>query len=203
MSCGSNSSCSKKLWNVVFVLGPPGSGKGTQCSKIVENFGYTHLSAGELLREEMHREGSQFGELIDRHIKNGIIVPVAVTCKLLENAMIANPNNKGYLIDGFPRNQDNLDGWTEEMSDKTKVQFVLFLQCSETVCVNRCLNRGEGRTDDNEDSLKQRFNTYSTQTMPIVDHFDKLNLVQIVDATKSAEEVTKEVSKIFEKYVVN
>lgn len=186
-----------KPWNVVFVLGPPGSGKGTQCSKIVEKFGYTHLSAGELLREEMHREGSQFGKLIDEHIKTGVIVPVAITCKLLENAMIANPNQKGYLIDGFPRNQDNLDGWTREMGHKTKTQFVLFLQCTEKACVDRCLNRGEGRTDDNEQSLKKRFNTYTTQTMPIVEHFKKLNLVKVVDATQNIDQVTEEVSQLF------
>lgn len=73
---------------VVFVLGAPGSGKGTQCSKIVENFGYVHLSAGDLLREERARPGSQFGTLIEDCIKNGKIVPVEITCSLLENAMI-------------------------------------------------------------------------------------------------------------------
>lgn len=72
---------------VVFVLGPPGSGKGTQCEKIVKEFGYTHLSAGDLLREERNREGSEYGALIEDNIKNGRIVPVEITCALLENAM--------------------------------------------------------------------------------------------------------------------
>lgn len=90
---------------VVFVLGAPGgwhlflthannlictnfsAGKGTQCSNIVKSYGYAHLSAGDLLREERQRSGSEFGELIDDCIVNGTIVPVAVTCSLLENAM--------------------------------------------------------------------------------------------------------------------
>lgn len=72
---------------VVFVLGAPGAGKGTQCSKIVDEFGYVHLSAGDLLREERQRPGSEFGELIEDCITNGKIVPVEVTCSLLENAM--------------------------------------------------------------------------------------------------------------------
>lgn len=72
---------------VVFVLGAPGAGKGTQCSKIVEEFGYVHLSAGDLLREERQRPGSEFGELIEDCITNGKIVPVEVTCSLLENAI--------------------------------------------------------------------------------------------------------------------
>lgn len=74
---------------IVFVLGAPGAGKGTQCEKIVTEFGYVHLSAGDLLRAERNRPGSEFGELIETSIKQGKIVPVAVTCSLLENAMNA------------------------------------------------------------------------------------------------------------------
>lgn len=72
---------------IVFVLGAPGAGKGTQCTKIVEEFGFVHLSAGDLLREERQREGSEFGELIEGCIRDGTIVPVEVTCALLENTM--------------------------------------------------------------------------------------------------------------------
>lgn len=72
---------------VVFVLGAPGAGKGTQCEKIVAEYGFTHLSAGDLLREERNRKGSEFGALIEDYITNGKIVPVEITCSLLENAM--------------------------------------------------------------------------------------------------------------------
>lgn len=65
-----------------------GAGKGTQCEKIVKSYGFTHLSAGDLLREERAREGSEFGSLIEEYITNGKIVPVEITCSLLENAMI-------------------------------------------------------------------------------------------------------------------
>lgn len=72
---------------VVFVLGAPGAGKGTQCSKIVDEYGYVHLSAGDLLREERQRAGSEYGDLIENCIRNGKIVPVEVTCSLIDNAM--------------------------------------------------------------------------------------------------------------------
>ncbi|UYV74322.1 CMPK1 [Cordylochernes scorpioides] len=72
----------------VFVLGPPGSGKGTQCKRIVEEFGYVHLSAGDLLREERNTPGSQYGELIENHIRNGTIVPVEITCSLIEKVLL-------------------------------------------------------------------------------------------------------------------
>jgi len=73
-----------ELPTVVFVLGGPGAGKGTQCAKIVQEFQYVHLSAGDLLREERNTPGSKCGELIESHIRNGTIVPVEITCSLLE-----------------------------------------------------------------------------------------------------------------------
>jgi len=72
---------------VIFVLGGPGSGKGTQCANIVADYGFKHLSAGDLLREEQDRKGSEFGDMIKEYIKNGEIVPMEVTVQLLENAM--------------------------------------------------------------------------------------------------------------------
>ena len=102
MSSGNSNSLSN-LYNVVFVLGPPGSGKGTQCSKIQSNLGFIHLSAGDLLRAERQRKGSEFGELIETHIKNGSIVPVEITCKLIENVSSAHKNMDECYFDIFRR----------------------------------------------------------------------------------------------------
>ena len=96
---------SKDDVTVLFVLGGPGAGKGTQCQKLVNDYGFKHLSAGDLLREEQDRAGSQFGEMIKTYIKEGTIVPMEVTVKLLENAMRSSMesgenDNKLFLIDG-------------------------------------------------------------------------------------------------------
>ncbi|CAJ0576603.1 unnamed protein product, partial [Mesorhabditis spiculigera] len=186
-----------QLHKVVFVLGPPGSGKGTQCALIQKNLGLVHLSAGDLLRAERQRPDSEYGRLIDEHIKNGSIVPVAITCALLENAMKASGDSAGFLIDGFPRNQDNLDGWQKEMADKVDVRFCLFLSCQTGVCVDRCLHRGQGRTDDNEDSLRLRIDTYNTQTFPIIQHYEKLGLVREVKTNRDPQDVYVDVEKVF------
>lgn len=184
--------------NVVFVLGGPGAGKGTQCSKIVENFGYVHLSAGDLLREERAKPGSKFGELIENYIKEGKIVPVEITCSLLEQAM-KQSGKENFLIDGFPRNQDNLEGWSRVMADKVNLKFVLVFDCPLEVCTDRCLKRGatSGRVDDNLESLRKRVNTYLTETKPIIDHYGNLNLVRQIDATRSVDEVFSDVEKLF------
>lgn len=104
------------------------------------------------------------------------------------------------MIDGFPRNQDNLDGWIKQMAEKVNLQFVLFFECSENVCIDRCLNRNTGRTDDNIDSLKKRFQVFYNETMPIVDYYDRQNLVRHVKSEKPAELVFEDVAEAFTDY---
>jgi UMP-CMP kinase len=102
------------LWSadevsVIFVLGGPGAGKGTQCAKLVSDYGFKHLSAGDLLREEQDRPGSEFGEMIKTYIKEGTIVPMEVTVKLLENAMKDAKEKDGkklFLIDGTSKSSE-------------------------------------------------------------------------------------------------
>eukprot|EP00106_Octopus_bimaculoides_P023700 XP_014791142.1 PREDICTED: UMP-CMP kinase-like isoform X1 [Octopus bimaculoides] len=186
-------------FNVVFILGGPGAGKGTQCANIVENFDYGHLSAGDLLRAERNDSNSQYGALIDKHIKEGSIVPVSITCSLLKKAMEASGKNN-FLIDGFPRNKDNLAGWDSEMTETATVKLVLYFTCSEDVCVQRCLKRGEtsGRADDNIESLKKRIMTFNSSTKPVIDHYKKLGLVKEVLAESGPSEVFEEVKTIFD-----
>ena len=96
-------------------------------------------------------------------------------------------DKNNFLIDGFPRNEDNLQGWNKQMGEKVNLQCVLFFQCSQEICTARCLKRGEagsGRTDDNEESLKKRFVTYEQATMPIINHYQEKDLVKTVDASK-------------------
>ena len=184
---------------VIFVLGAPGSGKGTQCAKIVENFGYLHLSAGDLLRKERSNPDSKYGQMISQYIRDGKIVPVKVTCTLIEDAIKASGSKK-VMVDGFPRNKDNLDGWNEQMGGKADVDFVLFLKCGRETCTERILKRAEtsGRTDDNLESLRKRFDTYVNQTMPIIEHFEKVGKVRTIDAEHNPEEVFDKITKLFD-----
>ena len=95
---------------ILFVLGGPGAGKGTQCERLVRDYGFKHLSAGDLLREEQNRPGSEFGELIKTYIKEGQIVPMEVTIQLLENSVTATmkeENNSKFLIDGVLHRRDH------------------------------------------------------------------------------------------------
>lgn len=191
---------------VIFVLGGPGAGKGTQCARIVEDFGFAHLSAGDLLREEQNREGSTYGELIREHIRNGTIVPMEVTIKLLENAMHAQlekphpgsawENGHGrFLIDGFPRKMDQAIKFDESVVPSS---FVLFFDTTEAVMLERLLERGKtsGREDDNEESIKKRFRTFVETSMPVVDKYRAEGKVIVVDSTRPVEAVHADVQKV-------
>ena len=161
-------------FRVSFVLGAPASGKSTQSSKLVEEFNCVHLSAGDLLRKE-RESGSEVAELIEGYITQGAIVPVELTLRLIRTAM-EETGAKRFLIDGFPRNNDNLDGWVSAMSECALVDSLFFLDCPESKCEERILKRAalSGRSDDNIVTLKKRFTTFKDITMPVVKYFENI-----------------------------
>ncbi|VDK35564.1 unnamed protein product [Taenia asiatica] len=183
-------------FGVIFMLGGPGSGKGTICPSIASHFNMIHLSAGELLRKEMNTSNSKLSAEIESYMKAGTIVPVAVTCSLLYNAMLEGYRSQkciNYLVDGFPRNEDNKSGWEASMSDKAKVLQVVVLDCPDNVCIERCLRRHSGRIDDNEQTLKKRqvdvIVQFKTEGLPVIEYYTQKGLVTHIDGSKSKEEV--------------
>ncbi|KIJ29862.1 hypothetical protein M422DRAFT_268640 [Sphaerobolus stellatus SS14] len=189
---------------VVYVLGGPGAGKGTQCAFLVEDFQFVHLSAGDLLRAEQNREGSQYGELIRNCIREGTIVPMEVTIKLLENAMQdalkeqragnAWANGKGrFLIDGFPRKMDQALKFDESVC---AASLVIFFSCTQEVMLSRLMERGKtsGREDDNVESIKKRFVTYEDQTKPVIEYYTSINKVAEIDSTPDIDTVHRAAS---------
>ncbi|KAI9795898.1 MAG: hypothetical protein M1833_006625 [Piccolia ochrophora] len=200
---------SPRRCRVIFVLGGPGAGKGTQCALLVRDYGFTHLSAGDLLREEQHREGSEFGDLIKGYIKDGMIVPMEVTVALLENRMRAVMGGSGeggddataegkFLIDGFPRKMDQALHFESSVCPSA---FTLFFDVPEDVMLQRLLKRGEtsGRDDDNLESIKKRFRTFVDTSMPVVEHFAHEGRVEKVDATRTEAEVYETVTAVMGK----
>lgn len=195
---------------MIFVLGGPGAGKGTQSANLVRDYGFVHLSAGDLLRAEQAREGSQYGELIRHHIREGTIVPMEVTVALLSNAMadaIAKSTaNNGptprFLIDGFPRKLDQAVFFEETVCPS---KLVLFLNCPEDVMLERLLKRGEtsGRDDDNIESIRKRFRTFEETSMPVVTDFENKGKVIRVEATGTQEEVYARIRKALEAYGIS
>ncbi|KAG9135423.1 hypothetical protein Leryth_007181 [Lithospermum erythrorhizon] len=182
-----------KKVTVVFVLGGPGSGKGTQCANIVKQFGYTHLSAGDLLRAEQN-SGSENGTMIKNMIKEGKIVPAEVTIKLLERAMEESENDK-FLIDGFPRNEENRAAF--ESVTGIEPTFVLFFNCPEEEMEKRLLGRNQGREDDNIETIRKRFKVYLESSLPVIEYYNAKGKVHKIDAAKPVDEVFAAVKAVF------
>ncbi|XLS82911.1 hypothetical protein HN51_048742 [Arachis hypogaea] len=139
---------------VVFVLGGPGSGKGTQCTNIAKLFGYTHLSAGDLLRAESESD-SENGIMIKNVMKEGKIVLSEVTDK--------------FLIDGFPCNDENRAAF--ENVTGIEPAFVLYFDCSVEEMERRLLNRNQAREDDKIETIKKQFKIFLESNPPVISYY--------------------------------
>ncbi|GMK55860.1 hypothetical protein CspeluHIS016_0209160 [Cutaneotrichosporon spelunceum] len=203
----------KEKITVVFVLGGPGAGKGTQCDLMVRDYNFKHLSAGDLLREEQDRPTSKYGDLIAACIKEGQIVPLEVTIKLIENAMtatLADPpagqgwdNGKGrFLIDGFPRKMDQALMFDQAVVDSS---LVLFINTTEEVMRDRIKERSKtsGRADDNEESLKKRFVTYRETSFPVIEYYEKNGKCVDINSTPAVDEVYAQIKGVLKERMPN
>jgi UMP-CMP kinase len=135
-----------------------------------QNYPVAHFSVGELLRNVP--ADSPHKATIDASLVAGKIVPVEISLSLLKAAMENSPIKKAlFLVDGFPRNFDNLSGWCRVMSDVAALESVLVYQCPLAVLQERILERAKvsGRSDDNIESVQKRFRTFESETVPVVD----------------------------------
>ena len=151
--------------------------------------------------------GSPDGDLINSIILEGKIVPGDITINLIKKAMQNNGwNTKKFLIDGFPRSEENRSGWEKIMGEEVDVKFVLFLDCEDDAMIARINARSEAsgenkRNDDNMEVLKKRFAVFREQTMPIVNFYSELNKVKTIDANGDMEQTWQAVLAAFEGYL--
>lgn len=160
---------------VVFVLGGPGAGKGTMCELAELQLGWVHLSIGELLREEHLKQNSD-AVIIAQSMAEGKLVPNAIIVSLLKETMKRITQTTGmnhFLLDGFPRSLGNLNAWQQVFGQQLELPTMLYFECPLAELQRRILGRApfSGRSDDNLESMKLRFETFRAETLPIVNHF--------------------------------
>ena len=189
--------------NVVFVLGGPGAGKGTMC-ELECQLGWTHLSTGDLLRAEC-KAGGEAAASIEEYMEAGKLVSNEIIVTLLKNAMetvTRTTGRKNFLLDGFPRSQDNLEAWYEVFGKEAELPKMLYFECPYEVLEKRILGRAKytGRSDDNVDSLKLRFDTFKAETLPAVEFFKSQNKCIEVDTSQDRQAVYKLVENNLAEY---
>ncbi|XP_044124288.1 adenylate kinase isoenzyme 1 isoform X3 [Bufo gargarizans] len=186
----------EKLKNskIIFVVGGPGSGKGTQCERIVQKYGYTHLSTGDLLRAEVS-SGTERGKTLSAIMERGELVPLDTVLDMLRDAMVAKADtSKGFLIDGYPREVKQGEEFEKKIAPPS---LLLYIDAGSDTMVKRLLKRGEtsGRADDNEATIKKRLETYYKATEPVIAMYESRGIVRKMNAEGSVDDVFKQVSE--------
>ena len=158
----------------LILFGPPGSGKGTQAEKLEEKYQLHHISTGDLFRQEI-RNHTELGELAKSYMDKGNLVPDEITIRMLKNKLQSFTDGMGFLLDGFPRTDEQavaLDQLMQELD--LEITALLALEVPQDEVITRILNRGKtsGRSDDNDpDIIRNRFKTYEEITCPVFKHY--------------------------------
>ena len=189
--CDPRQPCPKP--NVVFVLGGPGAGKGTMCELAESQLGWTHLSTGDLLRAEQESDSPQ-AAMLKEVLASGKLAPDKVMVELMSKEMEKITRTTGrtnFLLDGFPRCLGNMDAWHEVFGNEGELPTMLFFECPYDVLEKRILGRAKytGRSDDNIESIKQRFDTFKAETLPIVELFKSKGKCVEIDTSQDRQAV--------------
>ncbi|MCC8038237.1 MAG: adenylate kinase [Bacteroidales bacterium] len=156
------------------IFGAPGSGKGTQSEKLIDNYGLYHISTGEVLRDHIAR-GTELGRVADTYISRGQLIPDDLMIHILGDLLDNDPRAaEGVIFDGFPRTINQAKALNKMLAERgSKVHAVIGLEVDDDELVDRLLLRGQqsGRADDNLDTIKQRLHVYHSQTQPLQEFY--------------------------------
>lgn len=176
----------------IILFGPPGAGKGTQSTRLIEKYNLVHLSTGDIFRANI-KNGTELGQLAKSYMDQGQLVPDDVTIRMLEAECMKSPEARGFIFDGFPRTQAQavaLDRFLE--SKNTTITLMLALEVGEEELKKRLLLRGRdsGRADDQDPSvIQKRIDVYRMETEPVRDHYQAQNKYSGVDGLGSVDEI--------------
>jgi adenylate kinase len=176
----------------VVLIGPPGSGKGTQGELLAARLGIEHIAVGDLLRAEV-AGGSAVGQEAAAYMNRGELVPDDVILRLLLPRVFAAAASSGYLLDGFPRSVEQAESVRAEAAQRDAVpDAVIYLDVPRPELMRRILGRAarEGRADDNERTVATRLQVFEEETRPLVDYYRGRGLLKVIDADRPEADVT-------------
>jgi adenylate kinase len=185
------------------IFGPPGSGKGTQSARIVEKYDLTHLSTGDLFREEMENN-TPLGKEVSQYIDKGLLVPDDIVLKMLFQHASDDLDAPGLIFDGFPRTTVQAVALDELLERKgIPLNLVISVEVEEKELYKRIIGRGEdsGRSDDSEDIVRQRLDVYKQQTMPLLQYYNKQGKVAVINGMDNVDKVFGKISRAIDTYM--
>jgi adenylate kinase len=179
------------MLNIV-LFGPPGAGKGTQSTKLIDHYGLIHLSTGDILRGEI-AAGTDLGLAAKQLMDAGLLVPDDIVIGMIRSKILSNPGAKGFIFDGFPRTGAQalaLDNLLEEIG--TSITMMLSLDVPERELIERLLLRGEnsGRPDDRDETvIQRRIQEYENKTAPLKKYYSEQGKLKSIKGTGTVDEI--------------
>jgi adenylate kinase len=188
----------------VLLLGPQGSGKGTQAKRISAEYGIPHVATGDMLRAAIAAE-TPLGLRVKPILDSGQLVSDDLMIELIRERLEAEDARDGFILDGFPRTTaqaDALDSMLREIGRELTIVFAL--QISDELCVQRLLRRAkeEGRADDTPETIARRLELYHRETEPLVEHYRTQGNLVPIHADGTVNEVFAEVQAALEQVAV-
>ena len=185
------------MFNII-LFGPPGSGKGTQSEKLIQKYGFKHLSTGDLLRSEIANQ-TALGLEAKKVMDKGELVPDEVVIGMISSAIDANSDVNGFLFDGFPRTAAQAEALDKLLALKNApIAVMLALEVSEDELITRLMKRGEtsGRSDDtNIDTIKARIAEYHKKTTAVADYYLQFEKVASIKGEGTIDGIFEELCK--------
>ena len=189
------------MLNIV-LFGAPGSGKGTQSAKLIDEYGLYHISTGELLRDHIKR-GTPLGKTADEYISKGQLIPDQLMIDILDDVLEKEASGKsGVVFDGFPRTIPQAEALKELLRKRgTDLHAVIGLEVPEEELVNRMLARGKetGRANDNIETIKNRLDVYHNQTMPLRDYYTNEKKYLAINGLGIVDEIFRDIADQLER----
>jgi adenylate kinase len=184
----------------VLLLGPQGSGKGTQAKRIAEEYGLTHIATGDMLRSAI-AAGTPLGRKVKPMLESGQLVPDDLMIDLIRERLSQEDAAAGFVLDGFPRTMEQARALDAMLRDIGRELTIVFeLQVPDEVCIERLLKRArdEGRPDDAPEAIRQRLALYHQETEPLVEHYRAQGNLVGIHAGRSVNEVFSEIQQALE-----
>lgn len=206
------------------LLGPPGAGKGTQASAIIEKYNIPHISTGDILRSNI-KEGTDLGKKAKAYMDKGQLVPDELVVSIVKDRLLEDDCKNGFLLDGFPRTVNQAEALDEELANmKLKLDHVINIEVESSELIKRAIGRRickecgatyhiefnppkeEGkcdicdgelyqRDDDTEETVSRRIDVYLKETSPLIDYYTKKGIIFSVDGKQSIEGVFEDIVK--------
>lgn len=204
------------------LLGPPGAGKGTQASAIVNKYSIPHISTGDIFRANI-KNGTELGKQVEAYMNKGLLVPDELVVSIVKDRLTEEDCKNGFLLDGFPRTVNQAESLDKELKNMNlKLDKVINIEVGKEILIERAIGRrickscgatyhikfsppkeedtcdkcgGKlyQRDDDKVETVEKRIEVYHDQTQPLIDYYGKKDLLLNVDGTKSIEEVFNEI----------